>query len=348
MNDLYSISVVIPTYNRREDLDRCLQSVYNQSIAPAQVIVVDNGSAALSDIIAKWEEQFAAGTIGFIYKKNEGENSANVARNIGIHYSTGTIVSFLDDDVVLDTGYYHEILDTFVRYSPVNGVQGYNRSSFNNIPKTLSDKFLHTYCRIFQVSSFFSHDGCRMLPSLCVTYPYPQISDVRTCEWMSGAAVYRRSVLDEITWDPALKKYSWNDDGDISYRVFKKYPGTLYMNPKAMYWHKGSRSGRNPRREIIYASEVYDFYLFFKNIEYSTHNFFIFMTSRLARLILNIAMDCARLSKEGVANAVLRVHALTCAIVHIRKIRKGDIGFFNTWLMGQPPSSGPGSFQEKR
>jgi len=347
MNNLHSISVVIPTYNRREDLDRCLQSIHGQSMVPAQVIVVDNGSVALHDSIAKWKKQFADRNIEFIYKKNEGENSANLARNIGITYSTGTIVSFLDDDVVLDTNYYYEILDTFVRYSPVNGVQGYNQTSFNNLPKTLTEKFVDTYIRFFQISSFFSHDGCRMLPSLCVTFPYPGISEIQTCEWMSGASVYKRGILDEITWDPALKKYSWNDDGDISYRVFKKYPKTLYMNPRAKYWHKGSRLGRNPPREIIYASEVYDFYLFFKNIDYSSKNFFIFMKSRLGRLVLNIAMDCALLSKEGMTNAILRVHAFIYAIVHIRKIRQGNVEFFNTWLMGQSSISSSGFFQEK-
>jgi GT2 family glycosyltransferase len=333
MNDPFSVSVVVPTYNRKMDLDRCLQSISDQKILPGQVIVVDNGSIALDNCISKWQARFAQQKTEFLYVKNQGENSLTIARNMGITHSTGSLVSFLDDDLVLDKNYYEEILNTFRQYPGAKGVQGYNQS--NHVPSTTAEKLAHGYCRFFQVSSFFSNNGCTMLPSLCVTYPYPGVSGIQTCEWMSGASVYRRSIHNEITWDTSLKKYSWNEDGDFSYRVFKKYPGTLYMNPDAKYWHKGSPSGRNPPREIIYASEVYDFYLFFKNIDYSSKNLFIFMKSRVGRLLLNIAIDCSRMSKEGMLNAILRVHALTFAFVHIRKIRRGNLDFFNTWFMGE-------------
>lgn len=329
MNDIYSISVVIPTYNRREDLDKCLQSISKQRILPNQVIVVDNGSISPQDIISKWDSKFLQQNIEFLYIKNELENGANIARNIGISYSTGFVVSFLDDDLILDNNYYYEILDIFKKYPNANGVQGYNQSASYHPPTTLIEKILDKYHRYFQIPSLFSENGCKILPSLCGTYPYPGISEIQTCEWMSGASAYRRGILDKINWDISLKKYSYNDDIDISYRVFKKYPGTLYMNPHAKYWHKGSLSGRNPPIEIIYVSEVYAFYLFFKIIDYSFKKNFIFIRSRLGRLVLNIFFDCTHFSKDGMINSFHRINALIYAIIHIRKIRLGDLTFFN-------------------
>jgi glycosyltransferase involved in cell wall biosynthesis len=333
MGNSSSVSVVIPTYNRPEDLDRCLQSISEQSVLPSQVIVVDNGSVSPKDIISKWNLRFSHMNIELIYLVNTLENSANVARNIGISHSKGLFVSFLDDDLTLDQEYYHEILTVFQRFPEANGVQGYNVRPSYHSPVTPVEKIWDHYKRFFQISSFYSENGCTLLPSLCVTYPFPGVTQIQTCEWMSGASVYRRSLLAEIHWDNQLKKYSWNDDQDISYRVFKKYPGSLYLNPRAKYSHKGSQSGRNPTIEIIYASEVYDFYLFFKNIDYTLQNLSIFLRSRIARLFANIFFDLIHFSKYGVINSYHRINALFYVMRHLRKIRRGDLVFFNTWLM---------------
>jgi GT2 family glycosyltransferase len=149
---------------------------------------------------------------------------------------------------------------------------------------------------------------------------------------MSGASAYRRVILNKIKWDTALKKYSWNDDIDISYRVFREYPGTLYMNPRAKYFHEGSRSGRNSPIEVIYASEVYDFYLFFKNIDSSPENFYIFLKSRVGRLVLNIFFDVVHLSKKGMIKSYHRINAFMFALKHIKELRRGDLIFFNSTL----------------
>lgn len=333
MDDIYTISVVIPTYNRREDLDKCLQSINEQFFLPKQVIIVDNGSISPQDIITKWKSKFFKHNIETIYIKNDLENSANLARNIGISYSTGFVVSFLDDDLILDKNYYFEIIDIFKKYPHAIGVQGCIQRPSYHSPATPVEKIWDRYQRYFQISSFYSEYGCKVLPSLCVTYPFPDVAEIQTCEWMSGASAYRRSVLDEINWDLLLKKYSWNDDLDISYRIFKKYPGTLYLNPRAKYWHKGSILGRNPPVEIIYASEVYDFYLFFKNIDYTLKNFFVFLRSRIGRLIANIFFDITIFSKGGMIKSFHRISALIYVMFHIREIRHGDLDFFNKWLM---------------
>jgi GT2 family glycosyltransferase len=85
------ITVVIPTYNRRELLLRAVASVYAQTVVPAEVIVVDDGStdgtgAAISTAYPK---------IDYYWQPNRG---VSAARNLGIGLATQPWIALLDSD----------------------------------------------------------------------------------------------------------------------------------------------------------------------------------------------------------------------------------------------------------
>ena len=87
----YKISVVIPTLNRINTLQRALDSVINQTYKPAEIIVVDNGS---SDGTLKFlREQYPKITI--LTEKKIGVSSA---RNKGIKKSINQWIALLDSD----------------------------------------------------------------------------------------------------------------------------------------------------------------------------------------------------------------------------------------------------------
>ena len=85
------ISVIIPTYNRMALLRRALKSVTTQVFAPAEVIVVDDGST--DQTIAMVTEKFP--NIRLITQQNRG---VSAARNRGIEAAAGEWVAFLDSD----------------------------------------------------------------------------------------------------------------------------------------------------------------------------------------------------------------------------------------------------------
>jgi glycosyltransferase involved in cell wall biosynthesis len=85
------ISVVIPSCNRRELLKRALLSVYNQTLLPAEVIVIDDGSTDGTD--AMLQQEFPQVT--YYYQANQG---VSAARNLGIKQSSGDWLAFLDSD----------------------------------------------------------------------------------------------------------------------------------------------------------------------------------------------------------------------------------------------------------
>ena len=87
----YKISVVIPTLNRINTLQRALDSVINQTYKPAEIIVVDNGS---SDGTLKFlKEQYPKITI-----LTENKIGVSSARNKGIKKSINKWIALLDSD----------------------------------------------------------------------------------------------------------------------------------------------------------------------------------------------------------------------------------------------------------
>ena len=88
------VSVVIPVYNVRLYLERCVQSVLRQTYKDLEIILVDDGS---KDDSGKLCDQLALSDqrIRVIHQENQGLSGA---RNTGIRQATGEYIIFLDSD----------------------------------------------------------------------------------------------------------------------------------------------------------------------------------------------------------------------------------------------------------
>jgi glycosyltransferase involved in cell wall biosynthesis len=87
------VSVIIPTFNRKEFLRSAIQSVLNQTLRNFEIIVVDDGSA---EDVRTIVNGFQNNRIKYLrHEKNKGEAAA---RNTGIINSRGEYIAFLDDD----------------------------------------------------------------------------------------------------------------------------------------------------------------------------------------------------------------------------------------------------------
>ena len=85
------ISVIIPTYNRRNTLPRAVESVLNQIYKPIEIIVVDDGST--DGTKEMFSEMYPL--VRYIYQANSGVSSA---RNTGINSASGDWIALLDSD----------------------------------------------------------------------------------------------------------------------------------------------------------------------------------------------------------------------------------------------------------
>jgi len=91
MEDL--VSVIIPTYNRKDLLKRALNSVLNQTYENMEILVIDDASSEDIESVIK---EFEDNRIRYIQHSNN--RGAPAARNTGIKKSTGEYIAFLDSD----------------------------------------------------------------------------------------------------------------------------------------------------------------------------------------------------------------------------------------------------------
>ena len=103
---LPTVSVIIPTYNRRELLGETLNSLAQQTYPSDrfEVIVVDDGSKDGTEAIAAEAFPFI---LRYFWQSNQGDAAA---RNLGARQSQADFLVFLDDDILVEAGYLTHLI----------------------------------------------------------------------------------------------------------------------------------------------------------------------------------------------------------------------------------------------
>lgn len=129
------VSVIVPIYNCKKYLSRCIDSIISQSYKDIEILLIDDGSTDGSSFIC--DEYAVQDTrIKVIHKKNEG---VSIARNIGIKLAHGEWIAFVDSDDWLERDYLSALLLTSENQDVVI-------SGFSN-EKTYSNEGLIDYIR---------------------------------------------------------------------------------------------------------------------------------------------------------------------------------------------------------
>lgn len=104
------LSIIVPVFNVEQYLDRCIESIVNQTYQNIEIILIDDGSTDLSgDLCDKWAE--IDKRIIVIHKENGGLSSA---RNVGIKIANGDYLGFVDSDDFIDINMYREMMDAAI------------------------------------------------------------------------------------------------------------------------------------------------------------------------------------------------------------------------------------------
>lgn len=101
------VSVIIPVYNGEQYVKSCLEMMLNQSYKNLEIIVVNDGSADNSGLLAK---EFPVKLIN--HEKNRG---LSAARNTGIDVAQGQYIHFMDVDDEINTDYYRALVEVITR-----------------------------------------------------------------------------------------------------------------------------------------------------------------------------------------------------------------------------------------
>ena len=110
MNDL--ISIIVPVYNVEKYLNKCIESIINQTYKNLEIILIDDGSTDNSGEICD-EYRNKDKRIIVIHKKNGGLSDA---RNVGIDNANGKYISFIDSDDYVEENYIELLYNTINQY----------------------------------------------------------------------------------------------------------------------------------------------------------------------------------------------------------------------------------------
>ena len=100
------ISVIVPIYNVENYLDRCIESIVNQTYKDLEIILVDDGSPDnCPQMCDSWAEK--DNRIKVVHKENGGLSDA---RNAGMLHVTGEIVSYIDSDDRIESNMFEKML----------------------------------------------------------------------------------------------------------------------------------------------------------------------------------------------------------------------------------------------
>lgn len=102
------ISVIIPVYNAEDFLDKCINSVLNQTFRDFELILVDDGSTDKSGAICDSYSQKDS-RVAVLHRENRGVSEA---RNAGIEQSQGKYIQFVDSDDWMDVRMLELLHDT--------------------------------------------------------------------------------------------------------------------------------------------------------------------------------------------------------------------------------------------
>lgn len=102
------ISVIIPVYNVKSYLKKCINSVLNQTYKNLEILIIDDGSDDGSEILC---DQYINqdNRIKVFHKTNGGLSSA---RNYGLRYAEGEFIGFVDGDDYIDSKMYEHLFET--------------------------------------------------------------------------------------------------------------------------------------------------------------------------------------------------------------------------------------------
>jgi glycosyltransferase involved in cell wall biosynthesis len=317
---MMTVSIVIPTRNRDEDLKELLASIRKQTILPIEVIVVDDSdNLRTRNLVEEQNKVFPHQGILLKYLRgNEQNRSISAARNLGAKESTGEVTFFIDDDVILDNRYIEKILEVYNEYPDALGVQGDMARPAARRGSVLGNALNKV---LFQVH--YEKNSCRV-HAAGMSFPIPLTRIIRS-QWLTGTqSSYKKEVLKDFKWDNNLKGYSLCEDMDISYRIQKCHPDSLYSTPHARVLHKFSPVARIDTRELIYFGVAYPTYIFFKDMKQTPLNMMVFVWGIFFGKFVSVLLEKDHRSVLFLMGAHLSL------LRNLECIKKGNFAFLQT------------------
>lgn len=235
------ITAIIPLYNGAAFIEEALNSVFAQTLQPAEIIVVDDGSTDDGAGVAIVQRLAKSHPVTLIHKPNGGQSSA---RNLGAERATTPLFALLDQDDVWYPNHLEELVKPF--QAPSSPPIGWVYSNLDEI-----DEFGHMVSRSY-------------LGSIAVAHPKRHIFDcIRQDMFIlpSASLINREAFLAVGGFDDRLCGY---EDDDLFMRMFRAGYDNVYLDKALSKWRiypgSTSYSFRMARSRSIYTRKLLEMF----------------------------------------------------------------------------------------
>lgn len=243
-----------------------------------QIIVITDANT-----INLLQPSFKVRTHAIQFLQDDGKGAA-VARNKGLELSTGEVVVFLDDDVVVSSKWGQNILKPYKNPS-IGGVGGRVEEPTANFVERVKQRFL-------DVLAFpYSHSIGKVMIDGTVVGNFGADKRASVDHLYGCNMSFRKACLIQIGgFDPAFE-VNFREETDLSIRV-RKMGLKLFFEPEALLFHKKVTTGGGikslDRTEKIYDSFKYHAYVYFKHV-YKENRLFlpIFFAKNIVHLFFS-------------------------------------------------------------
>lgn len=225
MNPL--VSIVIPTYNRVEDLKRAISSIYSQTFEDWEILVIDNNS---DDETEQYVKKLNNKKIKFFSINNDGVIARS--RNLGIKNASGKYLAFLDSD----DWWLPKKLEISIKYL-----------------KEGASIIYHDLYRVKKRNQFFhfSRAKTRHLKA-------PIIDDLLFNGWAinNSSVVVNKIFLESVGGFSVKKELVGAEDYDAWIKISKLTENFVKIPITLGYYWEGGGNISNPKRSLVNIAEI--------------------------------------------------------------------------------------------
>ena len=214
------VSVIVPIYNVQDYLEKCIDSIINQSYENLEIILVDDGSP---DVCGRICDEYALKDkrIKVIHKENGGLSDA---RNSGIAIANGKYITFIDSDDFIHIRFI-EILERLARIKQADVV----------------------------VSDFFTFYECDKCQEREISKERIERAEVLTSKHLySNEFINREIVRLTVAWGKLYDRNLWNgirypvgkihEDTFTTYKVMERAKCVVYLKEPMYFWRENPNS----------------------------------------------------------------------------------------------------------
>ncbi len=208
-NNPLSFSLIIPVFNRPDEIEELLESLENQTERNFEIVIVEDGSEIkCDDIVKKYSDNL---NIKYFYKENSGPGTS---RNYGAERANGNYFIFLDSDCIIPEKYIETVTKHLKKnYTDAYGGPDRAHESFSNFQKAVN----------YSMTSFFTTGGIRGKSEKMDKF-YPRSFNMG----------YSKDVFQKTG---GFSKMRFGEDIDMSIRILKNNFKTQLIKDAFVY-HK--------------------------------------------------------------------------------------------------------------